>query len=168
MTDLVVVGRVGGVFGTRGWLRIQSYTRPLENILDYAPWSLRVDGEWRRFELADVRRHHRGLIVALHGVVDRDQAAALVHADIAVTRAQLGDAGPAAWFWADLIGLAVTNLGGVPLGRVRGLYDTAAHDVLQITDADGRERLIPFVRDVYVVDVDVAGGTLTVDWHPDD
>ncbi|MGE0485751.1 MAG: ribosome maturation factor RimM [Gammaproteobacteria bacterium] len=164
----MVVGRVSGVFGTRGWVRIHSYTRPLENILEYSPWSLRVDGGWRTFEVTAAKHHHRGLIVALENVAERDRAAALVHADIAVARAQLGDPGPASWYWVDLIGLRVNNLTGLTLGTVRGLYETAAHDVLRVVDDDGLERLIPFVRDVYVMAVDLAAGMLVVDWHVDD
>jgi 16S rRNA processing protein RimM len=168
MADLVVVGRVSGVFGTRGWVRVHSYTRPPENVLDYSPWSIRVDGGWQAFEVTAARHHHKGLIVALRDVADRDRAAALVHADIAVARTQFGDAGPAAYYWVDLIGLAVSNLAGLALGTVRGLYETAAHDVLRVVDDDGRERLIPFVRDVYVMTVDLDAGTLVVDWHADD
>ena len=44
--------------------------------------------------------------------------------------------------------------------------ETGAHDVMRIEGE--REYLIPFVRDVYVLAVDVAGGEMQVDWHSDD
>lgn len=168
MVEPIVVGRIAGVFGTRGWVRVQSYTRPIENLLEYSPWLLHTDGIWREYEVTAARQHHGGLIVELRGIADRDLAAALVHADIAVQRQQLGEAGADAYFWVDLIGLAVYNTEGVPLGEVKGLLETAAHDVLRIVDGDGRERLVPFVRGVFVLEVDLAAGRIVVDWHPDD
>jgi 16S rRNA processing protein RimM len=164
----IVVGRISGVFGTRGWIRVHSYTRPLDQLLDYSPWSIGTTHGWRRFRHTEARRHHGGLVVALEGIGDRTAAAELVHCDIAVSREQLGDPGTGAYYWVDLIGLAVSNADGVPLGTVHGLLETAAHDVLRVVDADGRERLIPFVREVFVLDVDLDAGRLTVDWNPDD
>ena len=68
------------------------------------------------------------------------------------------------YYWSDLIGLRVTNLQGVPLGQVTKLLETAAQQVLLIEGE--RERLIPFIESV-VVSVDVAGGSLVVDWDAD-
>ncbi|MEO1575718.1 MAG: ribosome maturation factor RimM, partial [Pseudomonadota bacterium] len=33
----VIVGRLAGVYGIKGWLRVQSFTQPIENVLDYSP-----------------------------------------------------------------------------------------------------------------------------------
>ena len=35
---LVTVGRIGGIYGVAGWVRIVSYTRPVTNIFSYTPW----------------------------------------------------------------------------------------------------------------------------------
>lgn len=164
----VVIGRVSGVFGTRGWLKVQSYTRPAERLVDYAPWLLRTDDGWEEVRLRESRRHHGGLIVALEGIDDRDRAAALVRRDIATRRERFAPPEPGEFYWFDLVGLRVVNRDDACLGHVRGLLETAAHDVLRVVDAAGRERLIPFVRDVYVLDVDTAGGSMRVDWHVDD
>ncbi len=125
-----------------------------------------MTGEWRDFALDDGRRHHGGLIVSFTGVDQRDAAAALLGADIAVQRAQLRPAQRGEYYWADLLGLQVVNRDGVVLGRVSGLLETPAHDVVQVTGE--RERLIPFVRDIYILDVDLEGELMRVDWHVDD
>lgn len=166
MDSRLVVGRVSGVFGTRGWLKVQSYTRPRENLLGYKPWSLLYDGQWREFELAEGRRHHGGLIVLLSGFTEREQAATMVRCDIAVPRSELPGAPPGEYYWADLIGLKVANASGDALGEVTGLIETNAHDVLRVSGE--RERLIPFVTAVYVLEVDLDGGLIQVDWHKDD
>ena len=166
LNDYLLVGRISGLFGTRGWVKVFSYTRPRDNLLEYDPWFLRVDGEWRRYAVREARRHHGGVIALLEGIDDRDQAATLVKREIAVTRAQLGPSTPGEYYWADLVGLQVTNLQGEALGHVEGLLETGAHDVLRVVGE--REYLVPYVRDVYVLAIDLAAGTMQVDWHADD
>jgi len=58
------------------------------------------------------------------------------------------------------------TLDGRSLGRVDHLLETGANDVLVVDDS-GRERLIPYVRDVVVRSVDLAGGRIEVDWDPE-
>jgi 16S rRNA processing protein RimM len=166
LTDFIHVGRINGLFGTRGWVKVFSHTRPRENLLTYNPWFLRKDGEWQPFQVMEARQHHGGVIARLAGVDDRDQAGALVRRDVAITREQLAPAPADGYYWADLIGLRVVNLDGEELGRVSSLMETGAHDVLRIEGA--REYLVPFVRNVYVLSVDLGAGQMQVDWHTDD
>ena len=166
MTDFILVGRINGLFGTRGWVKVFSHTRPRENLLNYSPWYLLTDGEWQAYEVLEARRHQAGVMAHLAGIDDRDQAASLVRRDVAITRAQLGPASSDDYYWADLIGLKAINREGDELGKVTGLLETGAHDVMRIEGA--REYLIPFVRDVYVLSVDVPAGEIRVDWHSDD
>ena len=166
MSEPVVVGRINGVFGTRGWVKVISYTRPRDNLMAYRPWFLRQDSRWREYPIKAVRRHHGGLIAELEGIADRDLGAALVGSEIGVNRAQFGATDEGEYFWSDLIGLKVVNADGETLGTVAGLLETPAHDVLRVRGE--RERLIPFVRDVYVTEVAVGAGEIRVDWHADD
>ncbi|MGR8918703.1 MAG: ribosome maturation factor RimM [Gammaproteobacteria bacterium] len=163
---LVVVGRISGAFGTRGWIKVLSFTRPRDNLLEYAPWLVGRPGAWREYALRDSRRHHGALVAKLDGIDDRDQAAALARSDIAVPRSAFAPADAGEYYWSDLVGLRVINSEGVELGRVAGMLETGAHDVIRV--AGERERLIPFVQGVFVLEVDLDGGCLRVDWHVDD
>lgn len=156
-----MVGRIIGLYGVRGWVRVFSETAPMENILGLSPWL--VAGQRR--EVLDGRRHGKGLVARLAGCEDRDQAAALVGAAIAIRRAQLPPPEPDEFYWADLEGLAVTTLGGVALGRVSRLFATGANDVLVVQGE--RERLVPFVWDQVIRAVDLEQGQILVDWDPD-
>jgi 16S rRNA processing protein RimM len=158
---LIVLGRIAGLYGVRGWVRVFSETEPRENILRYSPWLL----EGVTHVVGEGRRHGKGLVVRLTGCNDRDQAATLIGRDICVRRDQLPPARPDEFYWADLEGLQVKTVEGKPLGRVSHLFDTGANDVL-VVKAD-RERLLPFVWDDIVKDVDFASGTITVDWDPE-
>ena len=169
MTDLltqpVKLGRIVGLFGVRGWIKVYSYTEPREAILGYDDWLLSRDGDWQRVELAEGKRHGKAVIARLQGIEDRDAAAELLGSDIGVDRDALPDPGAGHYYWADLEGLTVLHKDGTELGKVASLMATGANDVL-VVDGQG-ERLIPFVMGTVILDVDLAAGVIRVDWEWD-
>lgn len=142
-----------------------SYTQPREAILDYRHWYLQKNAAWREVEVAEGKKHGKGIIVRLDGLNDRDQAAAMVECDIAVERESLPAAGEGSFYWTDLEGLEIKHRDGTDLGSVAYLLETGANDVLVTTGKP--ERLIPFVLGEVILDVDLAGGVITVDWELD-
>lgn len=142
-----------------------SYTEPREAILAYADCFLRQDGTWRSISVAEGQKHGKGVILRLDGVGDRDQAARLIDCEIAVDRAMLPETGERQYYWADLEGLRIVHRDGTDLGRIAYLLETGANDVL-VTTGDP-QRLIPFVLGQVVLDVDLAGGVVTVEWELD-
>lgn len=164
--EYIVVGRINGIFGVRGWVKIFSHTQPRENILGYVTWYLKKQGEWVACELDTGRVHGKGVVAKLKGCDDRDAAAALMGNTIAIRREQLPQTGADEYYWSDLVGLKVITLEGVVLGVVDSLLETGANDVLVVMQ-DGTERLIPFVQGQFVKNVDLNEGVITVDWDPE-
>ena len=166
--QLVILGKVSGLYGVKGWVKIFSETQPRENVLQYSPWYLQLDGQWHRRELLQGKAHGKGVVALVEGCADRDVAATLMGATIAVTRQQLPGLQQGEYYWADLVGLEVVNLQGVPLGTVDSLLETGANDVLVVKDRqENKERLIPFVQPQVVTSVELAEKRLTVDWDAD-
>lgn len=165
MTRPVTLGRVGAPHGVGGWLRVRSAARPPESILEFDHWLIGGPGTWTEYRVLDGRARSNGLVARLDGVADRDAAAALRHAAIAVPRAALPAPAADEWYWADLVGLAVETVDGTPLGRVDGLLETGANDVLVVRGE--RERLIPWLPGRVVMRVEAGAGRLVVDWDPD-
>jgi 16S rRNA processing protein RimM len=161
----LVVGKLSGVYGVKGWVKVYSFTQPRDNILRYNPWLLQVDGEWRSVRLEDGRAQGKGIVARLEGISDRDQALALRDVEIAIDRSQLESLESGEYYWSDLIGLSVENLRAEPLGRVESLLETGVDDVLVIRG--DKERLVPFVQPDIVKSVDLAAGLITVDWELD-
>lgn len=158
-----MVGRISGLYGVRGWVKVFSETEPRANILTYHPWYLGAGH--RPWGLAEGRPHSKGLVARLAGCEDRDQAAAVVGLEIRIRRDQLPGPGADEFYWADLVGLSVETLEGKPLGRVGRVFATAANDVL-VVDGE-RERLLPFLWDRVIKDVDLGLGRIRVDWDPE-
>jgi 16S rRNA processing protein RimM len=165
-SNLLTVGRISGVYGVRGWVRIYSHTDPVENILGYAGWQARIGEQWRPLELVEGRTQGKGIVVHLKGVDDRDQARQLIGADIAIPRSELPPAAPGEFYWLDLQGLRVETLEGIYLGNVAHLFETGANDVMVVRDGE-RERLLPFVREQYIKQIDFTAGRIVVDWDPE-
>lgn len=161
----VVLGRINGLHGVRGWVKIYSETRPRDNILTYSTWFLRRAGEWTAVNVLNGRSQGKGLVAQLQDVSDRDQAAQLLGCDIAIERSQMDSAAEGEYYWADLVGLTVTTKEGVELGQVDHLLETGANDVLVVKGE--RERLLPFVQGEVIDAIDLQAGTMIVDWDPE-
>jgi 16S rRNA processing protein RimM len=164
-TKPVILGRVSGVYGVKGWVRVHSYTEPREAILAYRDCALLRDGNWQSVRIAEGKRHGKSLIARFADVGNRDDAAAYVGDDIGVARESLPEAGSGEYYWADLEGLQVVHTDGRMLGTVAYLLATGANDVLVVQG--GKEVLVPFIREDVIKDVDLANGVIKVDWEWD-
>ncbi len=164
-TQPVVLGRISGLFGVRGWVKVYSYTEPREAVLEYDRWLLSGNDGWHEARVAEGQRHGKTIIARIDGYVDRDQAAALIGTEIAVPRGALPATGKDQFYWSDLEGLRVVHRDGAELGRVASLLETGANDVMVVKGE--QERLIPFVMDKVVLGVDLDKGEIEVDWEWD-
>ncbi|MGJ0515884.1 MAG: ribosome maturation factor RimM [Methylomicrobium sp.] len=163
--NTVDVGKISGVFGVKGWLKIFSYTSPKENILNYSPWLLEKAGEVKTVEVVDGNLQGGGVIAQIKGVNDRNQAETLLGYEIFIRREQLPETSEGEYYWSDLIGLEVETTDGVALGVVDSLLETGANDVLIVKGE--RERAVPFIKGQVIVEIDREAGRIVVDWDPD-
>ena len=163
--ELIILGRVSGLYGLKGWIRVFSHTSPRTNILNYSPWYLHRAGGWERYEPCTGRAQGKGVVAKLEGCEDRDQAATLMQADIAIRREQLPALQPEEYYWTDLEGLRVETAEGIDLGIVDHLFETGANNVVVVKGE--RERLIPFLWQDVIRSVDLEAGLVVVDWDPE-
>jgi len=163
--EQVVLGRISGLFGVKGWVKVFSHTEPREAVLNYGHWLIRRSGEWQSHKVAEGKRHSKTVVVRFEGIDDRDQAKELLGCDFAVAREDLPAPGDGRYYFGDLEGLRVVHRDGTELGTVAYVMETGANDVL-VTKGE-RERLIPFIADKVILDVDLAAGVINVDWEWD-
>ena len=169
MTErLVTMGRVVAPYGIQGWIKIQPFTQQQRGLLEYPQWQVGQEDDWQLRSVEVAKVHGATVIAKLEGVADREQAAALQGMRIAVSRDDFPKPAADEFYWADLVGLKVVNVAGVTLGNVARVFETGANDVLVVEAqvANQRERLLPFIETV-IRQVDIAGGTIIVDWDAD-
>lgn len=173
MSDLdekLIAGKITGIHGLKGWVKVFSDTDPREGIADYSPWFLQLPnvnaGQWREIRVEAGRPQAKTVIAKLEGYDNANDAMELVGARIAINADQLKPLNRDEYYWRELIGLRVINQQDVELGVVEKLFETGANDVL-VVKTDSQERLIPWTLGHAVLEVDLEQGIIRVDWHED-
>jgi 16S rRNA processing protein RimM len=167
-----VLGKIVGAFGVGGWVKIESYTDPPENILQYPVWRLsKGDGakwqsEWRQVKRLAGRMTAKGVQVQFEQVFDRTVAEQLRGLLIWVPRSELPGLAAGQYYWDDLVGLQAYSPQGELLGTVSDIRSMPAHAVLVIATERAGKRIeysVPLVKQ-RLLKVDLAARRATVDW----
>lgn len=173
--DMLVVGKITGCYGLKGWVKIHPYTDTPDNFIALGVWQVKRRGVFEPLQLDAVKPQGRGLIAHISGVDDRTPAEAYRGLEIAVAASVLPQLPEGDYYWRDLQGLQAWCQDGdnrVLLGVVDYLIETGANDVLVVKACEGsvddRERLIPYLPGDTVVNVDLAAGRIDVDWFVDE
>jgi 16S rRNA processing protein RimM len=158
---LVCLGQIGAPHGVRGEVRLRSFTAEPEAIATYGP--LQTD-DGRAITIESLRAAKDHFVAVLSGIHDRDAAAQLANTKLYVPRERLPQlADPEEFYHADLIGLAVADRGGRPLGSVVAIHNFGAGDLIEVRlDASGKSELLAF-NDANVPSVDIAGGRVVIE-----
>lgn len=142
----VCLAEVRGAVGIRGEVRLASYVED--------PASLRQYGELEshcgrhRLRVRSLRRLKKGFAARLEGVEDRDAALALQGTRLCVPRNRLPELDEDEHYHVDLVGLAVEDGEGHPVGRVAAVHDFGAGDLLEIApESGGPTEMVPFTRE---------------------
>ena len=176
--ELVVIGEISAVFGVKGWLKVHSYTDPMDNILAYDNWWLDKKGQTRQVVIDEARRHSNGIVVHIKDVDDRDIAKTYCKSQIKIPLSAMPELSSDDYYWHQLEGLQVylqdeAGQAGLLVGTVDHLIETGANDVLVVMSESGdksesEEILIPYLLDKVVKSVDIKNKTMLVDWQIDD
>ncbi|MEJ2045042.1 MAG: ribosome maturation factor RimM [Reinekea sp.] len=169
--DYVVLGKVSSVYGVNGWVKVYSYTEPMDRILEYGDWMLRKGQQTLPVEVDKGRSHGKGMVAHFNGIDDREVARQYSGYDICVPRSHLPELAEGEYYWYELEGLTVITAQDVMLGKVDYMMSAgSSNDVLVVkgdaNSIDRRERLIPYI-DQFVLDVSLEAGRVLVDWDPE-
>ncbi|MEA2936991.1 MAG: rRNA processing protein RimM [Alphaproteobacteria bacterium] len=157
----VCVAQIGAAHGTRGEVRLWSFTADPMAVRDYGP--LESEDGSARFEIELVRPAKTHLVARLAGVHDRNAAERLTNIRLYVARERLPAAGPEEFYHADLIGLAALAADGRALGTVVAVHDFGAGDILELRPAGRNDTvMLPFTTETVPL-VDIAGGRIVID-----
>ena len=173
--DYILLGKISGVHGIKGWVKVFSYTSPRVKITDYSQWYLKKskDQSWGSLEakkLIEGKEQGKNIIAKLDDINYRDEAEALIGTEIAIHKDQLEVLAENEYFWRDLIGLSVKTVEGDELGKIDWLFNTGSNDVIVIKDSNGdepKEHLLPYVFDDVIKSVDIEKSLMVVDWDPE-
>ena len=168
--DIVVLGKIVDAYGLRGAVKVHPFVDDPVELAKMRHWWLGDEagpqGGWRRVGLETCREQSGLLVASFSGIQDRSAAEAVCGLFVGAPRSALPATGVGEYYWADLIGLEVVNSQDQHLGKVLGLIETSANDVVRVGGEGCRELLLPFVAAV-VLDVDLSARRMRVDWEAD-
>jgi len=160
----IIIGRFGQSYGIKGWIKVNSLTDPISNILQYSPWQIQHQNVWREIKITQGKHQGNNIIVKLADCNSPEEAKIFTNDLIAIEREQLPVLSTNEYYWTDLIGLSVINQDGVNFGVVDSLLETGSNDVLIVKGL--RQRLLPYTDNV-IIKIDLTQKIITVNWDPD-
>ncbi|MBW2466198.1 MAG: 16S rRNA processing protein RimM [Deltaproteobacteria bacterium] len=164
--ELVVIGEVVKPHGIRGEIKAFLFSEKPGNFKQYKKIFLqeKTGGRTAAYRVVNSREQGKLAILKLENVDTREAAEALQGMNISLNKADFPALDPDEYYWHQLKGLAVKTETGRELGRVKRLFNAAAHDIMVVTGA-GHEYMIPVNRDI-IREIDEAGGTIIISAPP--
>ena len=157
--DRLLMGEIGAAQGLKGEVRLRAYT---QEAADIAAYGALEDETGRAIEIESVRVTPKVLIARVKGVTTREAAEALNRTKLYLPRARLPESDEDEWYHADLIGLAVVDADGAPIGTVAAMHNFGAGDIVEIKPASGEANMLVSFNTATVPEVDIAQGRIVL------
>ena len=161
MEDRFQVGVLTSPHGVRGEMKVYPTTDDPRRFKRLKEVILDTGKENRILEVEGVKFSKQMVIMKFKGIDTPEDVAKYRQCSIYVTRENAVRLGRDEYFIADLMGLKVHNEEDEEIGILREVLETGANDVYIIDLHDGRELLLPAIKDC-VLDVDIEGGQIKI------
>ena len=159
MAQDVLLAAVIGAQGLQGAVKAKVFTETPDALTRYGALH---DKDGKRFEITAFRAGKPGeAVISFQGVTSREAAEALKGTQLFIARDALPAAGEDEFYHADLIGLDAQDSEGRTIGKVAGVHNFGASDVIEIVRTDGDSVLLAFTRETVPV-IDIAAGRIVV------
>ncbi len=155
----ICIGKIVGVKGIEGAVKIYSYTEDPRHIGRYG--ALHSNDGSRQFNIKTREFKGNVIVSKIEGVETRNAAEALVGTELFVWRSTLPELESRKFYYADLLGLGVVDEAGKSLGRVVSVYNYGGGDVIEIAKPRQFEPICVLFNEENFPKVDVGAGILT-------
>tara|TARA_B100001057_G_C22683757_1_gene884844 strand:+ start:66 stop:560 length:495 start_codon:yes stop_codon:yes gene_type:complete len=133
--SLIVIGKIINTHGIKGWVSIQSYSYPKENIKNYKTF-LSLNGLVKKIEILDLRTMPKKIIININKYESISQSETIVGQDIFIDKYDIPTLENNEYYWKDLEGLDVITSKNKYLGKVDFIFNNGANDVIALKDND--------------------------------
>ncbi len=153
----ITIGRIRTSYGVKGYLKVQSFSGVTEHFFKVRSVTLKNKGREKTFQVEDVRQTGTTVLFKLEGIDTPESGKEYSGWEIWVDETYAAPLEPGELYIRDMIGCSVI-FDNEAVGRVRGVLDTRASDLLEIDTPKGIF-IVPFVNE-FIGTVDVSGGTI--------
>lgn len=168
-TNFILIATIGKSKGLNGEFFLNSLTEPKENIINYINFKFGDSKKSIKFDY--IKPINKKLIAKLTDINDVDEIKKLTNKELFINKSQLPELPDDEVYWHDLIGMKVINTLNEDIGIVDEVNNFGSSDILMInpskTSIDNESRLIPFIKDKYIISYSITNNQLIVDWGLD-
>lgn len=161
MEERFQVGIITSSHGVRGEMKIFPTTDDAKRFKKLKEVILDTGKEEVTIAIEGVKFSKQMVILKLKGIDSPEEAEKYRQKSLYVTRKNAVRLSKDEYFIADLIGLEVRDEQDKKIGEMKDVIQTGANDVYVIEMTDGKELLLPAIREC-VLKVDVEGGFMNV------
>lgn len=160
MAEKIVLGKIVGVHGIRGLVKIKYFTESPEALTAYGP--LTDKSGKTVFKIVPKGLNKGNILAEVNGIKDRNQAELLIRQDLYVDSALLPETEADEFYYRDLIGLIAKDSQGKLIGHIKDVCNFGAGDLLDIEFENGKTEFISFQRE-YVVSIDIEAKEIVIE-----
>lgn len=161
MEDFFQIGIITSTHGVHGEVKVFPTTDDPRRFKKLKEVFVDTGRERVALEIEGVKFFKQFVIVKFKGIDTLNDVERYRKASLIVSRENAVRLRKDEYFIADLCGLAVQNEFGEPLGVLKEVLETGANDVYVITLSDGRELLLPAIKQC-ILEVSIEEGYMKV------
>ncbi len=161
MENLLRVGVITSTHGVRGEVKVFPTTDDMNRFKKLKTVILDTGKEHKTLNIESVKFFKNMVILKFKGFDNINDVEMWRQKDLLITRDQAVKLSPDENFIVDLIGLTVMTDEGEKLGVMKDVLQTGANDVYIVKMADGKEVLLPAIKD-RILNVDLEKGEMLV------
>ncbi len=155
MTKLISVGKILNFHGIKGEVKV-GYTKGKEQLIEsLEKVFVTKNGIQKEYTVESVRFHKQFALIKFEEINSINDVEEIKGHEIKIPREQAEtELTEDEFFVSDLIGAEVFNIDGEKIGQIKEVGTNGANEILEITDSNEKNHLVPFVKElVPVVDL---------------
>ena len=160
--EFILVASVGKPVGLKGWAKVNSFTRPPENLFNFKNFFLEVDGVKENINIDEFSKSGKNYILKVESLNSIEEIERLKNKEIFIKSKDLPKLKDNEFYWKDLIGMEVRQIDGTVIGVVVEIIETGSDDVL-VVEKNNKKELIPFNFGEIIKEV--SDNSIIVDWY---
>ena len=141
----IVIGKIVATHGIKGWVVIQSYSYPSQNIKNYTTF-INIKNSKECIKIINLRTMPKKIIIKIENYDDINTSESLVGQNIFIEASDIPTLKKGEYYWKDIEGLEVYTTKNSYIGSVDFIFNNGANDILAIKQ--NRDFVyIPYIND---------------------
>ena len=161
MESYLKVGTITQPFGIKGEMKVFPHTDDPARFKKLKKLYILEKGSYREFELESAKMAFPLVILKFKGIDTPEDIRMFRQKDIYILREDASPLEEGEYYFADIIGMEVTDDNGISRGKITDILQTGANDVYEITSEDGTSFLLPAIKEC-ILKVDTAENKMLI------